>query len=73
MMDASVPTIDHVINFDTSEVPLIDIDTAQTSQEPSIIAFRMFAFLSYGKGLLASRTYALDLNNSTMYAIDFND
>jgi hypothetical protein len=75
MMEASVPTIDHAVTLNLNDVTsIVDIDIGSPINDyNSKIAFRMFAFLPYGKGVLASRTYALQLSNSTMYAIDFND
>jgi hypothetical protein len=74
-MDASVPTVDHVISFDASDLTLVDVDTGASQSDGTIgkLAFRMFAFLPYGKGVFVSRSYALELSNSTMYALDFND
>ncbi|KAL3800916.1 hypothetical protein ACHAWO_000049 [Cyclotella atomus] len=75
MMEASVPTIDHAITLNLNDITsIVDIETGSPmSDGSSKIAFRMYAFLPYGKGVLASRTYALQLSNSTVYAIDFND
>ena len=78
MMDASIPTIDHVIEYPLDSSSVVDITTASTidgskSNGTTTIAFRMFAFLPYGKGIFLSRTYAFNLKNGTMYTLDFND
>ncbi|KAL7479785.1 hypothetical protein ACHAW6_005697 [Cyclotella cf. meneghiniana] len=90
-MDASVPTTSHTVSLQLDEATissLVNIDTASllspssnssNYNNSSKVAFRMFAFLPYGKGLFLSHTYAIDLPNNpqstttlTMYALDFN-
>jgi hypothetical protein len=83
-MDASVPTINHLVSLQINEdilSSLVDIDTAspiQTDASNPKTAFRMFAFLPYGKGVFLSRTYAISLpsestDSLTIYSVDFND
>eukprot|EP00804_Cyclotella_cryptica_P012447 CCRYP_010862-RA/>CCRYP_010862-RA protein AED:0.22 eAED:0.22 QI:219/1/0.5/1/1/1/2/0/683 len=86
-MDASVPTTSHTVSLQLDESTLsslANIDTASplsssNNNNSSKVAFRMFAFLPYGKGIFLSHTYAIDLPNNpqsstmlNMYALDFN-
>ena len=75
-MDTSIPSVEHEIQYSLDSYA-VDIDTASTmdasNKSNGTIAFRMFAFLPYGKGIFLSRTYALDLATGTMVTLDFND
>jgi len=69
-MDPNVPSTDHVVSMNIDEDALNHVVDIQSNSSMvanykeginGTIAFRLFAFLPYGKGTLVSRMYALEL------------